>query len=113
MAAPDNKALMRRYYVEVWEQGNLQAADELIAPEYVDHMPGPDQAPGRAGHDETVRTIRNAFPDLRLSIDDLLADGDKVVGRWTMTATHSGELSGLPPTGKPVGLSGIDIARWQ
>lgn len=113
MSAEENKALMRRYYVEVWQEGNRASAEELVAPDFVDHMPGPDQPPGRAGHDATLRMVRTAFPDAQFTIDDLLADGDKVVGRWTMRATHKGELMGIPPTGKPVEMSGIDIGRWE
>ena len=113
MSVEDNKALMRRYYLEVWQEGSFAAADELVAPNIVDHMPGPDQPPGRAGHDATVNIVRTAFPDAQFTIEDLLADDDKVVGRWTMRATHKGELMGIPATGKPVAMSGIDIARWQ
>jgi steroid delta-isomerase-like uncharacterized protein len=112
MPAAENKALMRRYYDEVWQQGNMAAADALVAPTIVDHMPLPGQAPGRAGHHQAVMMILSAFPDHQFSIEDLVAEEDRVVGRWTMRATHTGELMGIPVTGKPVTMSGIDIARF-
>ena len=113
MTAEDNKARMRRYYIEVWQHGNMAVSDELIAPDAVDHMPLPGQAAGRAGHDQLVHLIRRAFPDAEYTIDDLIAEGDRTVGRWTMRATHRGELMGVPPTGNAVVMSGIDIVRWQ
>lgn len=113
MSAERNKALMRRYYDDVWGRGDLAAGDELIAEAIVDHMPFPGQAPGRAGHDETVEAITSAFPDRRFTIHDLIAERDRVVGRWTMTATHGGELMGIPATGRPVTMGGIDIARFE
>src|SRR5581483_3063037 len=113
MAADTNKALMRRYYRDVWEQGDMGAADELVARDVVDHMPMPGQGQGRAGHNDVVRQIRAAFPDMRLNVEDLVAEGDRVVGRWTMTGTHRGELMRIPATGKSITIDGIDIARVQ
>jgi steroid delta-isomerase-like uncharacterized protein len=104
---------MRRYYGEVWAKGNLVVADELVADSFVDHMPMPDQRPGRDGHNDAVLAIRSAFPDLQLTIEDVLGEGDRVVGRWTMRAAHSGELMGIPATGKPVEMQGIDIVRIE
>jgi len=111
MSTAENKALVRRYYDEVWQKGNLAVADEVIVSTFVDHMPLPGQAPGRAGHNQAIIQILSAFPDHQFSIDDLVAEGDRVVGRWTMRATHTGELMGIPPTGKPVVMGGIDILR--
>ena len=109
---PDaNRTAMRRYYDEVWQQGNLAAEEELVAEDMVDHMPGP--IPGRAGHRNTLMMIANAFPDRVFTVHDMFAEGDKVAGHWTMYATHTGELMGIPPTGKRVELHGMDIARWR
>src|SRR5271166_4638277 len=105
MSAAENKALMRRHYDEVWQQGNLAVADELLIADFVDHMPFPGQPTGRAGHLYAVTQILSAFPDHQFTIDDLIAEDDRVVGRWTMQATQTGELMGIPPTGKPVQMS--------
>jgi len=113
MSVEENKAAMLRYYQEVWARGDLAAGDELVALDFVDHMPKPGQAPGREGHHQGVRLIRAAFPDARFTIDDIIAEGDKVVGRWTMDATHRGEIMGIPATGRPVRVTGIDIARFE
>jgi len=113
MAADDNKALMRRYYDEVWQKGNLAVAEELVSASFVDHMPMPEQVPGRKGHNDAVQAIRGGFPDLKLSVEEILSDGDKAVGRWIMTATHSGMLMGIPATGKSIEMQGIDVVRIE
>src|SRR5688572_15145973 len=92
-----NRMAMRRYYDEVWQQANSQAEAELVAADLVDHMPGP--IPGREGHHQTVQMIATAFPDRVFTVHDVIAEGDKVAGSWTMRATHTGELMGIPPTG--------------
>jgi steroid delta-isomerase-like uncharacterized protein len=111
MSADQDKALARRFVAEVMNTGNLAAADEFIAPNLVVHNPVPGQTPGREGFKQTFATLRNAFPDLHFTIEDLLADGDKVMIRSTYQGTHQGELLGFPPTGKPVAVMGIDLLR--
>ena len=106
-----NKALLRRFYEELWSQGNLEAIPELIAEDFVDHHPLPGVPPGREGLAALVTTWRTAFPDMRETCEDLIAEGDKVVGRFTMRGTHSGEFMGVAPTGRRVTMSGIDIVR--
>ena len=106
-----NKALLRRFYEELWSQGNLEAIPDLIAEDFVDHHPLPGAPPGREGLAALVTTWRTAFPDMRETYEDLIAEGDKVVGRFTMRGTHSGEFMGVPPTGRRVTMSGIDIVR--
>jgi steroid delta-isomerase-like uncharacterized protein len=109
----ENRALMRRYYDEVWQNGNLAALDEFVAEDCVDHMPFPGQPPGRAGQVFAIGEILQAFPGGDYTIEDLVAEGDRVVGRWTMHATHRGAIMGIAPTGKTVTMTGSDIIRWE
>jgi steroid delta-isomerase-like uncharacterized protein len=106
-----NKALLRRFYEELWSQGNLEAIPELVAEDFVDHHPLSGAPPGREGLAALVTMWRTAFPDMRETCEDLISEGDKVVGRFTMHGTHSGEFMGVPPTGRSVTMSGIDIVR--
>ena len=106
-----NKALLRRFYEELRSQGDLEAIPELVAENFVDHHPLPGAPPGREGLAALVTTWRTAFPDMRETVEDLIAEGDKVVGRFTMRGTHSGEFMGVAPTGRRVTMSGIDIVR--
>jgi steroid delta-isomerase-like uncharacterized protein len=106
-----NKALLRRFYEELWSKGNLDAISELVAEDFVDHHPLPGAPPGREGLAALVTTWRTAFPDMSETCEDLIAEGDKVVGRFTMRGTHSGEFMGVAPTGRRVTMSGIDIVR--
>jgi steroid delta-isomerase-like uncharacterized protein len=107
-----NKALLRRFYEELWSKGNLEAIPELVAEDFVDHHPLPGAPPGREGLAALVTTWRIAFPDMRETVEDLISEGDKVVGRFTMRGTHSGEFLGVPPTGRSVTMGGIDIVRF-
>ncbi len=111
MSAEEHKAIVRRVIEEGWNQGNLAVFDEANAPEYVDHAAIPGQGPGAEGYKQAVQMTRAAFPDLHLTIDDMIAEGDQVVTRWTARGTHQGALLGIPPTGKPVTITGIDILR--
>jgi steroid delta-isomerase-like uncharacterized protein len=106
-----NKALLRRFYEELWTKGNLEVIPELVAEDFVDHHALPGAPPGREGLAALVTTWRTAFPDMRETVEDLISEGDKVVGRFTMRGTHSGEFMGVPPTGRSVAMSGIDIVR--
>jgi predicted ester cyclase len=105
-----NKAVFRRIVDEVFNQGKLTTADEL-GTGYVEHTPAPGQAPGIEGFKQMVQMFRGAFPDLRLKIEDLIAEGDRVVARMTTSGTHQGEFMGLAPTGKRFTISEIHILR--
>lgn len=112
MSAEENKALARRVIEQMFNEGNLEVADELLAPGYVDHDPSlPQDVHGPEGFKQYVGMYRAAFPDLHVQIDDQLAEGDRVATRWTGTGTHNGELAGITPTGKPVTLPGMEIVR--
>ena len=107
------ESLYRRWLTEVWGQGRTHAASELMAEDLIDHNPYPGQPAGLDGHDWAVAMVRRAFPDLRFTPDVVVADGDFVAGRWTMTGTNTGtfDLFGLPPTGRPVTMTGQEISR--
>jgi len=113
MQASELEALYRRWLAEVWGEGRTDTARELIADDLIDHNPYPGQPPGAEGHDWALAMVRRAFPDLRFTADVVVSDGEFVTGRWTMTGTNSGtfDLFGLPPTGRPVTMTGQEIFR--
>jgi steroid delta-isomerase-like uncharacterized protein len=107
-----NKALVRRFANELMNRGNLQVADEICAPNAVNHSAPPGSPAGPAGVKQMVTMYRSAFPDMRVTIEDLVAEGDKVAARWSVTGTHRGELMGIPATGKRVTVTGMEINRF-
>lgn len=111
-AAERNKSVIRRLLAEV-DRGNLGVVDECYAPTYVDRTPSPIRglAEGREGVRRAFAIFQRAFPDTRHNIDDLVAEGDRVVARISACGTHTGELFGHPPTGQVVTLTGITIYR--
>jgi steroid delta-isomerase-like uncharacterized protein len=114
MSTEANKAIVVQLYEEVWNCGNLDLADKLVAPSAVDHDPQrPPSAPvGPQGLKAVVTMRRRAFPDDHHTIEDLVAEGDKVVARLTRTGTHQGTFLDLPPTGKPISTTSIHIFRF-
>ena len=112
MSAENNQATLRRFVEEYWNQGNGTVLDEVFAPNFQDRNPFAGAAPDRAGLKQAVTTYRAAFSNQSLTIDDLIAADDKVVWRWTHRGVHSGELMGIPATGKPITFSGITIERF-
>jgi steroid delta-isomerase-like uncharacterized protein len=112
MSTEENKALLRRFYRELVDQGNLAIIDELIAPDMVEHeeLP-PGIPPGREGVKQFFALMRSAFPDVQVAVEDMLAEGDKVVARVTFRGTHRGEFIGVPASGKQVAFTAIDILR--
>lgn len=107
----DNKALNRRFVEEVINQGNIDTIDELLDPGVVDHDAPPGFPTGREGAKQFFAIVRSAFPDLHHTIEDMIAEGDKVVMRSTWSGTHKGEFMGIPTTGRRVTVSAIDITR--
>ncbi len=102
MSAEENKALVRREQEELWNHtGNLDAAEELFASDYAE-----------AARQEAA-DFRQGFPDVVSTIEDLIAEGDKVVARWRARATHQGDYMGIPPTGKGVEFTGISVYRME
>jgi len=110
----DVKTLPRRLVDEVYNQGKLEAVDEIVSPEYVGHDPAlPEDITGPAAERELAATYRAAFPDMAITIDDQIAEGDKVATRWTARGTHTGDLWGIPGTGKEVRVTGTSVDRIQ
>ena len=107
-----NKANVRRLFEEVWNKGYLPVADELFAPTYTHHDSStPDVGRGPESEKKRATLYRTAFPDLRLTIEDIIAEGETVMARWSCRGTHKGDLSGIAPTGKQFTISGVSIAR--
>lgn len=107
----ENKALVRRSFEEVWNDKNLNVIDEIMAPDVVNHSEPPGLPEGAEGSKAFIGMYLSAFPDTRMTIEDMIATGDMVVTRWVATGTHEGELMGIPPTGKHVTVTGISINR--
>lgn len=107
-----NEGIVRRFVREVVNEGNYAVADELFAEEYVRHDPTlPEEMRGPEGFKETVELWRTAFPDVEMTIDELVAEGDLVAFRATETGTHEGEFMGIEPTGRRVELTGNVMHR--
>jgi steroid delta-isomerase-like uncharacterized protein len=112
MSAELNKTVARRIIAEVINRGDMAAFDALVAPEYQDHSGDPADPPvGREEYRQLVQGSRAALPDLHMTLDDVFAEGDKVVVRVTWHASHSGDFLGIPSTGKPFTMTGIGILR--
>jgi len=109
MSTEQNKAITRRFF----EVFNLTVVDELFTPDYVHHNPSvtPELQRGREAYKQVVNLFITAFPDLHTTVDDAIAEGDKVATRWTWRGTHKGEVMGIPATGKQVVISGVSIHR--
>jgi steroid delta-isomerase-like uncharacterized protein len=107
----ENKTAARRFNEDVWGRGDEAALEELLDPDVVDHDALPGQTPDREGHKQILAAFRSAFPDLNVTTEDLVAEGGKVVTRWTARGTHQGDLMGIAPTGKEVTIKGIDVLR--
>jgi steroid delta-isomerase-like uncharacterized protein len=110
MSAEENKEIVQRFW-GAWE-GNLDLVDELVGADYVNHSPGmPDQPEGPEGIKAIVKMFRAGMPDLRVIIEDLIAEGDKVAMRYRIEGTHEGELFGVPPTGRRVSIESVTVER--
>ena len=109
----ENKTLAHRFHMDIFQQGNLAAVDQLISPDFVWHAPAapPEWAQGPEGVRRAATELRAAYPDMDFNHDDTLAERDRVMIRWTMYATHNGPLMDIPATGKRVTVTGIDVFR--
>jgi steroid delta-isomerase-like uncharacterized protein len=108
----DNQQVIRQAFDEIYNKGNMALVEDVVSNDFVVHLPG-DDLHGPSALKQYVLALRGAFPDLHLTIDDQIADGDKVVTRWTATGTHAGTFQGIDPTGKSATLRGVDIDRFE
>jgi steroid delta-isomerase-like uncharacterized protein len=109
MAADDNKAVLRRIYEDVFNRGDVGAADDLLAPDVVDHTFG---SQGLESTKRFFTDLLEAFPDFHAEVHDVIGEGDLVASRITFTGTHHGEFAGVPATGRYVSVPGVDFVRF-
>ena len=115
MSTEENKALARRELEEIFSaNGNLDAAEEIYAPHYISHQPaGGEDLRGPQAIKQFAAGMREAFPDLEITIEEQIAEGDKVLTRFRTRGTHQGELWGIPPTGKEVEITNMSMSRME
>ena len=113
MSAEQNKSIVRRWVEEGWNKGNLAVIDQVYAPNFVQHEPSPMQVTSSEALKQYVGGYLAAFPDLHFTIDDLVAEGDKVVWRFTSTGTQTGPFMGMPATGKTGNITGLVMFRLE
>lgn len=111
MSTEANKAIIRDFFDQVWNQGDEAAIDRFIAADAAGN--DPDFGIGREGFKRQWRTWRAAFPDLHFDVEELVAEGDVVVSRWTLTGTHTGEFLGIAPTGRAIRVGGMSLDHLQ
>lgn len=109
----NNKEIVRRVFEEGFNKGELAFADQIMAPNHVAHDPNNPNMNGAEGMKQIIRMYRGAFPDMKMTVDDQIESGDRVVTRWTSRGTHKGKLMEMAPTNKSVTVSGITIDRLQ
>jgi steroid delta-isomerase-like uncharacterized protein len=112
MSIETNKATVRRYYEEVHNQGKQDVLKEIAVENYVEHNPFPGHGQGLSGFYQRVEMLQNAFT-MNFTIEDMIAEGDKIVVRWVNHNVHQGSFMGIPATGKSAIVSGIDIHLLQ
>lgn len=101
MTTAQNERIVREHFEEIWDRGNLEVVDQNVSPDLISHDPrGPE--PGLEAFKGYVNAMRSAFPDLQVTLGDMVAEGDVVAARASFTGTHQGEFQGIPPTGKQI-----------
>ena len=115
MSAQENKEKARRFLEEGFGQGNLQVLDEVLDADFVCYDPNSESGEVRGAETmkQEIAYFRNAVPDLTYTVEDQVAEGEKVVSRYTASGTHQGEFFGVAPTDKPIEMSGIQIDRFD
>ena len=113
MSLDENKALVRRIPEEIWSKGDMAAADAILSGDFVNHNPAFGHAPTRDGYKQTVLQFRQAFPDLTMTVEDLLAEGDKATVRFRARGIHLGPFGAFPPSGRTVDFTGTGTCRIE
>jgi steroid delta-isomerase-like uncharacterized protein len=114
MNSEDHKALIARIADDIWNRGDLAAVDEVMSPNGRYHGPHmPNGIGDRESWRRAIGMYRGAFPDSHVTFEELIVSGDTVVGRWSATGTHTGQLAGVAPTGKRIAIGGITIYRIE
>ncbi len=111
-SSDDNKAKAKKYY-DIWNAGDWDKLDAMIAEDYVSHSRLPGVTPDREGMKQWMASVKNAFPDVHFTVEQQVAEGDLVVTRWSATGTHDGAFLGIPATGKKSKVTGISITRYE
>ncbi len=111
MSIEENKAIVRRLVEEATVRGRLEVMDELVAEDYVDHTPWPGFPPNRDGFKQSMAQYLSAFGDVEIEIYEMIGEGDKVALIEKVTGTHKGEMAGVPPSGKRVGITSMSVYR--
>ena len=113
MSEKENKEIFQRMTEEIFNKKNVDALGDFMAEDMVDHNPPPIEKPGLEGLKDMFRMYFSAFPDIKIQVEDVIAEGDKVVMRATTTGTHQGEFMGIPATGKTVSFGEIHVVRIE
>jgi len=113
MSIEENKATVRRFFEELLSTDNFSVADEILAPDFRFYFAGSPEPMDLERYKAFLVMRRSAFPDRRFTVEDMVAEGDKVSARFTMRGTHEGELGGMAPTGKAVTMTGMDMIRLR
>ncbi|MBC9730749.1 flavin reductase [Streptomyces sp. TRM68367] len=113
VAPADRTSRIRSAWRAAWDQGYVEALDDLLSPSYVRRRGPAAATQDRDQFKDSIRAVREAFPDLRTEIEDIVEDGDRLAIRWRSTGRHTGTFLGVPPTGKPVEVSGATFTRFD
>ena len=108
-----HKEVSNQLTYEVWNSGNIDLIDEILSDDFVFHRAPPGLSNDRDGFKQFVAMYRNAFPDVQFEVQSILAEGDTVMSRWKASGTHTGEMMGIPPTGKKVTVTGMTENRIE
>lgn len=113
MSTRENKALLRRYVEQVWDNQNPAALDEFLSPAYVRHRSRGAEPLSRDGQKRLLTKFRAAFPDIRLTVEEVIAEDDRIAFRSTIRGTHQGEFLGIPATGKRITVGLVDVIHIE